>query len=264
MANYYSSYVPGYAEYAGPLMGKLQLNRIDGKKGSTKPIVWKESDKESFRMLKEIMAAKLELFRVDPDRPFVLRADASDKAIGAALEQYREVTPGHTSLVPVAFLSRKLGKHQLNWTPREKETYAVVSALRKWAGWIGLQPVLILTDHKSLEDWVKEKMDTPSGPAARRARWHETMSKFDLEVRYLPGKENVVADALSRFAYPASKAFQDASFHDSAAAREEMKKIIEEELQEGRTVGLIESAPSGVWSVVVAGTLHKSREVPPP
>ena len=48
-----------------------------------------------------------------------MRADASDKAIGAVLEQYREVTPGHTSLVPVAFLSRKLGKSQLNWTPGE-------------------------------------------------------------------------------------------------------------------------------------------------
>ena len=100
----------------------------------------------------------------------------------------------------------------------------MVSALRKWAGWIGLQPVLIRTDHKSLEYWVKEKMDTPSGPAARRARWHETLSKCDLEVQYLPGKENVVADALSPFAYPACKAFQDASHHGSAAARKEMKK----------------------------------------
>jgi hypothetical protein len=263
MANYYSSYVPDYAEYAGPLMAKLQLNRIDGRKGSTKPIVWKESDKESFRNLKEVMAGKLELFRVDPDKPFVLRADASDKAIGAVLEQSREVTPGHTSFVPVCFLSRKLGKHQLNWTPREKETYAVVSALRKWSGWIGLQPVLILTDHKSLEDWVKEKMDTPSGPAARRARWHETLSKFDLKVQYLPGKENVVADALSRFAYPASKAFQDASFHGSAEAREEMRAIIEEELREGRTVGLLTLSTVGVISVVVAGTVQRSRDIPP-
>ena len=136
--------------------------------------------------------------------------------------------------------------------------------MRKWAGWIGLQPVLIRTDHKSLEDWVKEKMDTPSGPAARRARWHETLSKFDLEVQYLPGKENVVADALSRFAYPACKAFQDASFHGSAAAREEMKAIIEEELREGRTVGMLTRTEMGVLRVVVAGTLHKCREVPPP
>ena len=100
-----------------------------------------------------------------------------------------------------------------------------MSALRKYAGWVGIGPILILTDHKSLEDWVKEKMDTPSGPAGRRARWPERLSKFDLTVEYLPGKDNVVADALSRFAYPACKAFQDTSFHGGKAAREEMKKL---------------------------------------
>ena len=165
LTNYYSSYVPRYAEFAGPLMAKLQVNRVDGRKGSTKPIVWKETEKEAFHKLKGELAKHLELFRVKPDEPFVMRTDASDKAIGAVLEQHREVDLGDVKLVPVGFFSRKLAKSQLNWTPREKEMYAVVSSLRKWAGWIGLQPVLILTDHKSLEDWVKEKMDTPSGPA---------------------------------------------------------------------------------------------------
>ena len=265
LTNYYSSYVPNYAEFAGPLMGKLQLNREDGKKGSTKPIVWKESEKLAFAKLKELLARHLELFRVDPDKPFVLRTDASDKAVGAVLEQHREVNPGQTGLVPVAFFSRKLGKHQLNWTPREKETYAVVSALRKWSGWIGLQPVLVLTDHKSLEDWVREKVDTPSGPAGRRARWHETLSKFDLTVQYMPGKDNVVADALSRFAYPACKAFQDTSFHGSEEARLEMKKIIEEELAEGRTVGMITGKPEDgdARLLVVAGTISKRSALPP-
>ena len=166
-----------------------------------------------------MLTAELELFYLNPDQPFVLRADASDRAIGAVLEQERS-----SQWVPVGFFSRKLGKSQRNWTPREKETYAVVSALRKWAGWVGLQPVLITTDHKSLEDWVTEKVDTPSGPAARRARWHETLSKFDLSVKYVPGKDNIVADAMSRFAYPACKTFQDAIYHGSEAARQEMKK----------------------------------------
>ena len=124
----------------------------------------------------------------------------------------------------MAFFSRKLNKHQLNWTPREKETYAVVEALKKWAGWVGLQPVVVTTDHKSLEDWVHEKVDTPSGPAGRRARWHEVLSKFDLSVQYVPGKDNVVADAMSRFAYPACKTFQDVSTHGSEEARREAEK----------------------------------------
>ena len=154
-----------------------------------------------------------------------MRTDASDRAIGAVLEQDRILVPGSPpKRVPVGFFSRKLAKAQLNWTPREKETYAVVSALRKWAGWIGLQPILILRDHKSLEDGVLENMDTPSGPAGRRVRWHETLSKFDLTVQYGQRKDNIVTDALSRFAYPAAKAFQDSSFHGNEEARLEMKK----------------------------------------
>ena len=51
--------------------------------------------------------------------------------------------------------------------------------------------------------------------SGRRARWHEQLSKFDLGVVYIPGEDNVVADALSRWAYPASKAFADVSIHGS-------------------------------------------------
>ena len=53
----------------------------------------------------------------------------------------------------------------------------------------------------------------------------------------MPGKDNVVADALSRFAYPASSAREDVSFHGSSQACEEIQKIIEKELLEGRMVG---------------------------
>ena len=132
--------------------------------------------------------------------------------------------------VPVAFCSRKLTAGQMkSWTPREKETYAIVLALQKWASWIGLQPVLVLTDHKSLESWAKEMLETAGGPAGRRARWHELFSRFDIEVVYIPGKENIVADALSRWAYPASKALADTNIHGSAKDEEEMEALLEQE-----------------------------------
>ena len=219
LTNYFAEYVPGYAEKAGPLMEKLKLNRHDGKKGSTLALRWSEAEVRAFEEVKAKLAASLELFQVDPDKPFRLRCDASDAAIGAELQQERE-----GKWVPVGFYSRKLAGSQKNWSTREKETYAIVAALRKWAGIIGFQPVVVTTDHKSLEDWVTEQMDTPSGPRGRRARWHETLSQFDLEVKYIPGNENVVADALSRWAYPASSAREDVSFHGSAQACEEVKK----------------------------------------
>ena len=163
---------------------------------------------------------------MDPDKGFVLRTDASDYAVGAVLEQIRD----DGSHVPVAFWSRILAEGQRRtWTAREKETYAIVCALRKWSGHIGLQPVVVCTDHQSLQSWHKEHVDTPSGPAARRARWHETFAKFDLSVVYVPGKDNTVADCLSRWAYPAGKAWMDISSHGDAEETEEAKRIIEME-----------------------------------
>ena len=132
-------------------------------------------------------------------------------------------------------MSRKLTEGQRKWTPRELETYAIILALQKWENWIGLQPVLVLTDHQSLESWTKEVLDTPSGPVGRRARWHQIFSKFDLTVGYIPGKENTIADILSRWAYPASQALRDISKHGSAQDKEEMEQIRKEELEEEHT-----------------------------
>ena len=87
--------------------------------------------------LKEGLFGQLRLFLVDPDKRFMLRTDASDYAVGAVLEQVR----CDGTHVPLAFLSRVLAEVQRRTgTTREKETYAIECALRKWSGHIGLQP----------------------------------------------------------------------------------------------------------------------------
>ena len=157
---------------------------------------------------------------------FFLRTDASDYTIGAVLEQVLD----NGRHVPVAFWSRVPAEGQRpTWTLREKEAYAIVMALRKWAGYIALHPITVRTDHQSLQSWHKEHVDTPSGPASRRARWHETLAKFDLMVVYVPGKNNTVADCVSRLAYPASKGIRDLSAHGAEAETAEAKKIIDME-----------------------------------
>jgi hypothetical protein len=77
-------------------------------------------------------------------------------------------------------------------------------------------------------------LDPPSGPLGRRARWHQIFSKFDLSVGYIPGKENEIADILSRWAYPASEALRDVSRHGNAQDTEEMKALIKEEYLDER------------------------------
>ena len=58
------------------------------------------------------------------------------------------------------------------------------------------------------------------------------MSQFRLEVQYIKGEDNVVADAMSRWAYPASQAGGDVSMHGTLQDREEMDVILSDEKRE--------------------------------
>ena len=104
-----------------------------------------------------------------------------------------------------------------------------MASLVKWAGWIGTSPITVVTDHKSLESWVQEYVETPSGPTGRRARWHEIFSQFNLTIVYQPGATNLVADAMSRYAYPASLERQDVCRHGTALASQQVKEMVHEE-----------------------------------
>ena len=240
-------YIPNYAKLAARLQDKLQVPRGKGKKGSKEPITWTQEDQEAFEQLKKVMCEELILQRINPDKPFIIRADASKYAVGAVLEQMfdNERVPSKEDIlekrtVPVGFLSRKLVGSQRNWTPREQETYAILLALKKWQHVIGHQAVKVISDHKALENWATETLDTPSGPAGRRSRWHEFLSKFNLTVEYLPGKTNQVADSLSRWAYPASQAAGEATKHGSAKDKKAMEKEIQEEEEDERQCLMVE------------------------
>ena len=264
--NYYNSYIKDYSRIVARLQDKLKVPRAEGKKGSKKRISWDKEDERAFQEIKNVLCSQLVLQRVNPDKPFVLRVDASKVAVGATLEQLFDEERAPTiedvqarKTVPVAFMSRKLTGSQRNWTPREQETYAIIAALLKWESWIGLQPVLVLTDHKSLESWAKEVLDTPSGPLGRRSRWHQILSKFDLSVGYIPGKENMIADILSRWAYPASQAMRDISKHGTAQDKEEVASLLHEEMEEeANCVWLLRKESPKNPSTRVCGVLTRS------
>ena len=140
--------------------------------------------KKIFEGFESALNAAAGLYLPKPGRPWRIRCDASDYAMGGALEQEQEEGGYH----PVAFFSRKLqgqragqgsstrNTGQYAWTPREKETYAVVARLLKFQSWIGSQEVLVQTDHSSIVKWYKEDLCTISGPLRRRGRWHEFLS----------------------------------------------------------------------------------------
>ena len=95
--NYYNSYIQGYAEVAARLQDKLKIPREEGKKGSKKKVEFDKEDLQVFEEMKRRLCSGLVLQRVNPDKPFVLRVDASGYAVGATLEQL-----GDGVMVPTA------------------------------------------------------------------------------------------------------------------------------------------------------------------
>ena len=125
---------------------------------------------------------------------------------------------------------------QIQWSPPEQETYAKIRAVKKYQSSVGTNSVEGLTDHRSLEYWATKHIDTVLGPAGRRARWHKLLSLFDLHVPYSPSKHNMVADALSGWAYPALEGLQSTNIHGTEQDcqvviewDEEEKKLIRRE-----------------------------------
>jgi hypothetical protein len=96
----------------------------------------------------------------------------------------------------VAYASRQLRKHELNYPTRDLELAAVVHALKIWRHYLIGHKSDIYIDHKSLK-----YIFTQSDLNLRHRHWLELIKDYDLEVHYHPGKANVVADALSRKSY---------------------------------------------------------------
>jgi hypothetical protein len=93
----------------------------------------------------------------------------------------------------IAYMSRQLRKHELNYPTHDLELAAVVHALKIWRHYIMGAKCQVYMDHKSLK-YIFTQKDLNH----RQHRWLELIKDYDLEIHYHPGKVNLVADALSR------------------------------------------------------------------
>ncbi|GJW81523.1 putative reverse transcriptase domain-containing protein [Tanacetum coccineum] len=115
---------------------------------------------------------------------FVVYCDASHQGLGAVLMQREKV---------IAYASRQLKPNEENYTTHDLELGAVVFALKIWRHYLYGTKCTMFTDHKSLQHILDQKELN-----MRQRRWLELLADYDYEIRYHPGKANVVADALIR------------------------------------------------------------------
>ncbi|GKA67185.1 putative reverse transcriptase domain-containing protein [Tanacetum coccineum] len=149
------------------------------------PPVRQGKDQElAFQLLKQKLCEAPILALPEGNDDFVVYCDASHQGLGAVLMQREKV---------IAYASRQLNPNEENYTTYDLELGAVVFALKIWRHYMYGTKCTMFTDHKSLQHILNRKELN-----MRQRRWLELLADYDCEIRYHPGKVNVVADALSR------------------------------------------------------------------
>ncbi|GJY50515.1 putative reverse transcriptase domain-containing protein [Tanacetum coccineum] len=172
---YYRRFIENFSKIAKSLTILTQ---------KSKTFDWGKEQERAFQTVKDKLCNATVLALPDRPKDFVVYCDASGLGLGCVLMQRGKV---------IAYASRQLKIHEKNYTTHDLELGAVVFALKIWRHYLYGTKSVIYTDHKSLQHIFSQKELN-----MRQRRWIELFSDYDCEIRYHPGKANVVADALSR------------------------------------------------------------------
>lgn len=188
LSGYYRRFIKNYADIVKPLTKYLrgENGHVGAKKSKNIEIVLDSEALRAFENVKRILASEDVLLQYpNYNRPFDLTTDASSSALGAVLSQNGR---------PITMISRTLSSTEQNYATNERELLAIVWALKTLRHYLyGMKNINIFTDHQPLIFSISEK-----NPNSKMKRWRAFVEEFSPNFHYKPGKENKVADALSR------------------------------------------------------------------
>ena len=175
LAGFYRRFIKNFSTIAAPLNELVKKNV---------GFVWGDAQEHAFNELKDKLCNAPLLALPNFDKTFEIECDASGIGIGAVLMQDQR---------PLMYFSEKLSGAALKYPTYDKELYALVRALQAWQHYLWPREFVIHTDHESLKHLKgQDKLNR------RHAKWVEFIETFPYVIKYKQGKENVVADALSR------------------------------------------------------------------
>nr|XP_015840034.1 PREDICTED: retrovirus-related Pol polyprotein from transposon 17.6 [Tribolium castaneum] len=151
---------------------------------------WGRNEQEAFDRVKDLFLEAVLLHYPDPNKIFYVQTDSSGYGLGAELYQIQE----DGSRGVFAFASRSLKGPELNYTTTEKELLGVIFVLHKFRIYIQATKIIIRTDHQALKFLSRCRLFSE-----RLTRWTLILGQYDYEIELVKGKDNVVADILSRY-----------------------------------------------------------------
>lgn len=204
MLNFYHRFIPSAASIMLPIYKALS--------NKPKQLVWTKELQSSFDEAKAALAKAVTLVHPQPQAPVSLTTDASDNAVGGVLEQRV-----NGSWQPLAFFSRQLRQAEKKYSTFDRELLALHLAIRHFRYFLEGRAFTAYTDHKPLTFAFKKIAEPWS---ARQQRHLTNISEYTTDVQHIKGKDNVVADALSR-SYMAAVRQQtiDLDYHQLAEAQ---------------------------------------------
>ena len=180
MIVYFSAFIPFYADICAPLFGLLRK----GQKWE-----WREEHERAFSEAKEALQKAPVLGHPIEGLPYRLYTDASDIAIGCALQQVQPLK------VRDLHWSRSLKSAETRYSATEREALAAKEGLVKFQPFIEGEKILLVTDHAALQ-WAR----TYENANRRFAAWGAVFSAYapGLEIIHRPGRKHSNVDPLSR------------------------------------------------------------------
>ena len=162
------------------------INPLTNLLGKNVMFIWSKECNEAFERVKRLLMTSPVFITANYENQFSLYVNAND-----VLTQLCSDDVDH----PISFYSKKLNKHQRNYSTIEKECFSLVSALHHYDvyGNVTRHPVLVYTDHNPLVFIERMKHKNQ-----KILRWSLLIQSYNLEIKYIKGKNNVIANALSR------------------------------------------------------------------
>ena len=179
MVTYMGNFVPHLSHHTEPLRAMLKQEAV---------FAWDEMANASFQKIKDLIAksATKPLHYYDRRKPVTVQVDASQRGLGACLLQDGQ---------PIAYASKSLTDTETRYTNIERELLAIVFACQRFNTYVLGRPFTVESNHKPLE-MIHQKSLASTPPRLQRMLLQ--LQRYNVTIRYRPGKEMLLADALSR------------------------------------------------------------------